>query len=243
MCCKSNSFNEILIGKYRFLTYVKGNITAVFSTGEGGLDFNKNTDDGISNINLLKEWFNVKNIGYLNQIHSSLIFDYDGSIYSGDGLMTNKKNTAIGIFTADCVPVLMCDTVKGVIAAVHSGWRGTLNCIAGAAVNKMIEDYGSKASDISVFIGPHIGGCCYEVGADLMKTFQNEFSLKDDNETRNSKLDLEKCILYELKRNKIADSNIYTTDICTYCSKRYHLHSYRRDNQKTGRMFSFIYIN
>lgn len=238
-----NHFDEISIGKYKFLTYAENNITAVFSTGEGNLDFNKNTDEGIHNIKLLKKWFNVKDAGYLSQIHSRLIFDYDGSIHNGDGLITNQKDIAVGIFTADCVPVLMCDTAKGVIAAVHSGWRGTLKCIAGAAVNKMTEYYGSKASDINVFIGPHIGSCCYEVGADLMKTFKDKFCLEDDNNVQNNKLDLEKCIIYDLKRNKITDNNIYTMDMCTYCSKKYHLHSYRRDKQNTKRMFSFIYMH
>lgn len=243
MSHKCDSFDEISIGGYKFLTYKIGNTAAVFSTGEGSLDFNKNTDEGIHNMELLKKWFNVKEVGWLRQIHSRLVFDYDGNIYSGDGLITNKRNVAVGVFTADCVPVLMCDTVKGVVAAVHSGWRGTLKCIAGTAVNKMIDDYGCNASNINVFIGPHIEGCCYEVGADLMKAFKDKFCLKDDNNIQNNKLDLEKCIINDLKNNKVTDNNIYTMGICTYCSKKYHLHSYRRNNQNTGRMFSFIYIN
>ncbi len=119
----------------------------------------------------------VTRIVMSNQIHSTIIRRvseaeikkdlYDPEGYECDGLITNVPGLALTIFSADCIPVLLYDPVKRVIAAVHAGWRGTAGDIAGKAVWNMRETYGCKAEDILTAIGPGISQCCFETHADV----------------------------------------------------------------------------
>lgn len=83
-----------------------------------------------------------------------------------DGLVTAERGLALFCFTADCVPVLLCDADNGVIAAVHCGWRSSVADILGVAVGKMTA-LGADAESICAAIGPAIGACCFEVGPEV----------------------------------------------------------------------------
>ena len=87
--------------------------------------------------------------------------------YDCDGLITDQSGLVLTIFTADCIPVLLYDPVKRVIAAVHAGWRGTAQDIAGKAVDKMRQDYGCQPENILTAIGPGISQCCFETHSDV----------------------------------------------------------------------------
>ena len=87
--------------------------------------------------------------------------------YECDGLITNEPGLALTIYSADCIPVLLYDPAKRVIAAVHAGWRGTARNIAGKAVQKMQQNYGCRPEDILAAIGPGISQCCFETHADV----------------------------------------------------------------------------
>ena len=89
----------------------------------------------------------------------------------GDGLVTAMTGVVLCIFTADCVPVLLADTERGVIGALHAGWRGTLAGIAGAGVRAMVRQ-GARASAIRALLGPSIGPCCYEVDDESGSAFR-----------------------------------------------------------------------
>ena len=91
----------------------------------------------------------------------------DPTEYECDGLITDRPGLALTVFTADCIPVLLYDPVKRVIAAVHAGWRGTAGDIAGKAARKMRDEYGSDPRDILAAIGPGISRCCFETHADV----------------------------------------------------------------------------
>lgn len=234
--------NSLVIdNKYKFLCDNKEEAQFVFSTANNSLDFNINKEEGISNLEKIKTWFGVEEVYYLKQIHSDLIYNYDSEIHQGDAVICNKRKVAIGVFTADCVPILLYDKNKKVFAAVHSGWRGTLSNILGKTIDKMRQEYGTNAKDIIVYIGPHNRVCCYEIGEEVKEKFlsQNIYE-KDIFQGRN--LDIKKCLLYQLENKKILKENIFDLNICTYCDKEYELHSYRRDKDKAGRMFSFIFI-
>lgn len=84
-----------------------------------------------------------------------------------DGLITDIPGLALTIFSADCIPVLLYDPVKKVIAAVHAGWRGTAGDIAGKAARQMRTDYGCRPGDILAAIGPGISQCCFKTHADV----------------------------------------------------------------------------
>lgn len=234
---------KFIIDNYEFIKETIGSANFIFSTSKNNLNFNINTIEGNANLMKLKDWFNLKDIGYLKQIHSNLIYNYDGEIHQGDGLITNKKGVGIGVFTADCVPVLIYDKVNHVIAAVHSGWKGTLNEIVVNALLKLKEEYGSKLKDLIAYIGPHNMDCCYEIGEDVKQLFLSKELYNDIDVIKDNKLSNEKCIIKQLTANGISKENILSTNICTFCNKDYELFSYRKQKEDYGRMFSFIYIS
>jgi hypothetical protein len=88
-----------------------------------------------------------------------------------DVFVSSSARTAIAVRVADCVPLLMADRRRGVVAAVHAGWRGTAARAAVAAVDALEHQFGTRPADLLVAIGPSIGACCYEVGAELVDAF------------------------------------------------------------------------
>lgn len=234
--------DTINIGNYKFLKINENGAEIYFSTAEGGLDFNKSKESGIKNLKNIREWFEVDNVGYLSQIHSNIVHEYNGNVMEGDGLITDKKGIAIGVFNADCVPVIMYDKKNKVASAVHSGWKGTRSNISVNAVNKMINEYKSSIEDLVVYIGPHNMQCCYEVSEELANEFKNLDLYKKSDILNGRDLSLQKCIIAQLESVGINKKQIKTLDFCTYCNKEYKLHSYRKDKGNSGRMFSFIII-
>ncbi|MDT8718143.1 peptidoglycan editing factor PgeF [Clostridium sp. 19966] len=232
--------NVISKGRYKYIQYKVGNAKAIFITADGP-DFNLKNTEYVQAFKEIRDIFNLDDIAYSIQIHSDIIHIYDGNIYEGDAIITNKLSTAAGIFTADCVPILMYDTKNKICAAVHSGWKGTYSKIVMKTVEKMKKVYGSKSEDINVFIGPHIRSCCYEVGKDLIDKFCNDDIYKGYNISSKNMLNLEKCIRIQCIKSGILEEKIESTNLCTFCSSEIKLHSYRRNNEKSGRLFSFIY--
>jgi YfiH family protein len=230
------------INDYEFIKFKYENAIILFSTAKDRLNFNKNTEEGLVNLEMIKENYNLQAIGYLNQIHSDIIFNFDGHINDGDAIITDRIKIAIGVFTADCVPVILVDTKKGAIAAVHSGWKGTKALIVSKTIERLEENYGSNAVDIRAYIGPHIGSCCYEVSSELIEEFTSEDIYSNIKISNNNKLDLEKCITTQLLEKGIKEENITSTNTCTSCNKQYELYSYRTCRNKQGRMFSFVYL-
>ncbi len=122
-------------------------------------------------------------VARLAQVHGNLVrrveftnagdFTNAGERQQGDGMVTAAGGLALGIFTADCVPVLMVDPERRVAAALHAGWRGTLAGIAAEGVRAMVE-LGARPASIRGALGPSIGMCCFEVDASLAETFVRE---------------------------------------------------------------------
>lgn len=180
------------------------------------------------------------NIEIISKENKEKIFD------STDGFMTKEKNTILPIVTADCIPFVLFDPEKRVIANVHSGWQGTVKRIIEKAVKKMTEEFNSNPSDVICCIGPSIGKCHFEVRDDVKNIFEKEF--KDM---------LDKKIISECKNNDsyyidtilinrlmllnlgLKDSNIIESNICTVCNVD-KFHSYRKEREKSGRNLSLI---
>lgn len=225
---------------YDFIEIEDKNIHLYFSTAKNNLNFYLKSEEGLNNINNLKRWFNLDDVGYLNQVHGDSIYTYNGKVYDGDAIISNEKNIAVGVFTADCVPILIYDREKEIFAAVHSGWKGTLSCIVEKTVIKMKEEFGCDTEKINAVIGPHNMVCCYEFGDDTAEKFSEVPIYKDEKIYLNGKLDLERCIEKQLKN--VGVKNIKSLNECTNCSKKHKFHSYRRDGSMAGRMFSFIFV-
>jgi polyphenol oxidase len=227
---------------YEYISIEDGKANIAFFTAKGDLNFNINSTEGIGNIKYIKEEFNLKDIGYLTQIHSDVIYHYNGQRAEGDALITDEKNIGIGVFTADCVPIMVYDRKREIIAAVHSGWKGTYTEIAAKTIDRMCKDFGSEAVDIAVYIGPHNMQCCYEIGAEVSEKFEEQELYKGIPILADNKLSMEKCIIKQCLERGVLEENIKATGICTFCNDEFELYSYRKDNLTKGRMFSLIFL-
>ena len=165
-----------------------------------------------------------------------------------DGLITNEKNLLLCTVEADCVPVYFYDPVKEVIAMVHSGWKGTVKKISEVTIQKMKTAFGCQPADMLVAIGPHICKDCYEVGEDLFEEFRQIFGSQDLQKIFRQKnqekylLNLEEAVRLTLQKNGVAESNVFSADVCTLHSQveGYSFCSYRRTKSKTERMLTAI---
>lgn len=236
--CKEKDF--LLINDEKF--------KVIFTNAERGRSFNRSTAEGVDEINTLKEEFNVEDVIYLRQIHSDTVLKYSKDSPNirdeeGDAIITNEKNTIIGVFTADCVPIILVDEKAGAIAAIHSGWRGTFESITLKTIKKMINEFNTEVENIKAYIGPHIRKCCYEVSEDLKNDFLNKKrTIKKEELLNGNNLNLEACIIDDLKKAGVIEDNINSINLCTYCSKEIKLHSYRKSQGSYGRMFSFVML-
>ncbi len=193
-----------------------------------------------------------QNFFSVNQVHGNNIFILDDPSLSfcevrkisADALLTNIPGNPIGIFTADCLPVLIYDPRLKVIGAIHAGRRGSAQSIVLMSVGEMIRVYGSRPSDLVMGIGPAIGGCCYEVGEDCIQPFKemypDEKGLFGTGLRGNYFLDLVAVNKVEGVKAGLLPENIFSMGHCTCCSSR-NLFSYRREG-KTGRILTTIML-
>jgi YfiH family protein len=118
----------------------------------------------------------------LRQIHSDVACGVSSATVAveeapkGDALFTQEPGVVLVVQTADCVPILLADVKRRAIAAIHSGWRGTVQRIAQKTIGRMQMEFGTRPGDIVAAIGPAIGPCCYEVGTDVTKEFDAKFA-------------------------------------------------------------------
>lgn len=124
----------------------------------------------------------------LRQIHSNVVTlagdrttrTIPGGVCKGDGLMTDQPGVLLGIQTADCIPVLVADGKRRVVAAFHAGWRGTVKRIVESGVGRMRIEFGSRPEDMVAAIGPGVGPCCYAVGEEVLSEFESQFGYADE---------------------------------------------------------------
>jgi polyphenol oxidase len=183
------------------------------------------------------------------QTHSCYVDNLSGlpdhELKETDALVTDTAGICLCIQTADCVPLLLYDPVAKVTGAVHAGWRGTVDLIAGKAVDKMSRIYGSQPQDILVAIGPSIAPDKYEVGNEVAEAvFKN---------IPNAKKTLHKAVrdkyhlnLWEANRqvllaHGILPGHIEISGRCTYTENK-QFYSARREGIETGRIVSGIML-
>ncbi|WBW99628.1 peptidoglycan editing factor PgeF [Oceanirhabdus sp. W0125-5] len=234
-----NDFKVKIVDNYKFYSFSTEKAEIVFSTNVNGIDFKKDTEEGKRFLSMIPKWFNVEKVLYLNQIHSNNILRDPEDVVDGDGIITNSKKIAIGVFGADCTPIIVVNKNNGTIGVVHSGWKGTLNGILTECIQKINNDLDSKESEIEVFIGPHARKCCYEVSYELINDFNSKEIYKGKiNDKR--MLDLTECIKLQLQALGVKEENIHDIGKCTICNDEFY--SYRRDKDLSGRNFAFVYL-
>lgn len=165
-------------------------------------------------------------------------------LYAKDAVVTDVRNLCIGVSTADCVPVLLYDAVKGVVAAVHAGWRGTVACIVEKCIAAMRERYGVSPADVRAVIGPSISLEAFEVGDEVYDAFAAAaFPMERIARRMGGKwhIDLWEANRLQLLACGVREESIEVSGVCTYthCDEFF---SARRLGIKSGRIFSGIMI-
>ena len=169
-----------------------------------------------------------------------------------DAMITDIPGVAIGVRTADCIPVLLYDPVKKAAAAIHSGWRGTVSKIIGKTVIKMQSTYASQPSDILAFIGPGICVDCFQVGEEVALKFKETgFDINSLWSFRGPKtgngmegghhIDLKEACRQTLVESGLKNEKIQITGLCTYDDNDL-LYSARKEGIECGRNITYIKI-
>ena len=169
------------------------------------------------------------------QVHSNRVNVVSSKTegFVGDALITRAEGQWLAVSVADCVPVYLLDARHMVVGMVHAGWRGTLEGIVRACVEKMKSEFGSDPAQTSAVVGPGIGPCCFEVSQDTAARFE-EFC---PGSMSGGHVDLFKANRSELE--KLGVECQACDPICTSCNEELFF-SHRRDKGVTGRMLAMI---
>jgi hypothetical protein len=184
---------------------------------------------------------NPDHIAYQKQIHSDIIkiIDKPGPAGECDAMITDKKNLFLAATSADCPTIYIYDKSKNVIAAVHSGWRGTARKILYKTVMKIKNDFKSHPVDLFVFLAPAICQDNYEIGKELVDQFDARYVKLLDGRFY---LDLIAANRDMLVEQGVPEENIEISRFCSFQESDL-LHSYRREGKKSGRAFGIIGMN
>jgi YfiH family protein len=213
----------------------------------------------------------VEHFGRMHQVHGADVVTYKegerapgGHIPTADIAITNDPAIAVAVQTADCLPILIVDRQRGVVAAAHAGWRGLAARVAQTAIGRMGSDFGSRPGDLLVAAGPAIGACCYEVGEDVRATFADAgfssgqverwfgsqpLTLSPENPPMRSLgktsrpghwfFDGWACVREQTEEAGVPAGQIFVANLCT-ASHEETFCSYRRDGASAGRMAGVI---
>ena len=243
------------------------NVAAGFTTRHEGvsrppynsLNLGINTNDSPHNVqgnrSLLVRAFGAKieQLLTVTQVHGTDILELDApnqdvthfARLECDAVITNQTGIMIGVGIADCVPLLLLDQKRRVVAAIHAGWKGVASGIARKGVAAMSSDFGCCPEHIIAAIGPAIGPCCYEVDMPVKSAFTSDMSVWNRSATEISKgkwkLDLPAAVRLQLIESGLAPERIETSQHCVSCSPELFF-SFRRDRGETGRHLGFIML-
>ncbi len=166
--------------------------------------------------------------------------------YEADGLVTDVPGLPLVIFSADCIPVLLCDPVRRVVGACHCGWRGTALGIARNTVKAMEERYGCDPGDIRAVIGPGISRCCFETREDVPVAMERALGPQaepaiDPLENGKFRVDLKQINGVWLQKAGVPAQQIDISSECTCCRPdKYWTH--RRMGQQRGSLAAVIQL-
>ncbi|MCL6430323.1 MAG: peptidoglycan editing factor PgeF [Anaerolineae bacterium] len=187
--------------------------------------------------------FQVGQVVTAFQVHSSTVARVDRRdagrvIPATDGLVTDARGIVLVLRFADCVPILLYDAEHAALGLAHAGWRGTLEGIAARAVSAMQEHFGSRPERLWAGIGPAIGPCCYQVGADLRDAFARRFGEQAvATNGAGPVVDLPRANALALEEAGLQEIEI--AGLCTACHTG-EFFSHRAEGGRTGRQPALI---
>ena len=250
---KSKKLSKIKNLEHGFFNSVGGkskNIYKSLNCGPGSKDLSSNVK---KNLEIVKKKINksAKDIFLLNQIHSNKFIYIDKKYRlktkpKVDAIITNQRNLPIAVLTADCVPILICDNKKKMVAAIHAGWKGAYKGIISNVIQFMIKK-GCKPKDITAVTGPSISERNYEVKDDFKKRLikKDKKNLKYFKINKNKLyFNLNKYVHFLLLSNKI--KNIESLKIDTFNIKNKFFSARRAlklNHNDYGRNISIIMLN
>jgi hypothetical protein len=166
-----------------------------------------------------------------------------GILGDGDAVVSAAPGVAIGVVTADCLPILVA-TPQGAVAAIHAGWRGLAAGVIESALDAL-RGLGVDTADASAVVGPHVEARCYEVDAPVVSALETRFGPATAAALRATRhghweIALAQLAALDLERRGIDPARIaMLADACTVCDRE-RFHSYRRDGPSSGRLFHYL---
>lgn len=186
----------------------------------------------------------VDSVVLTNLVHGDTVVvvdERDGGqiIPNTDGLITNTRGLFLTVTASDCLPIYFFDKRNKAIGLAHAGWRGVVKNISKAMIAKMTSEFGSRAKDISAYIGPHIQKCHFEIKEDIKSNFSDEFIIESGGII---KVDLLSKVKHQLLSLGLDSENITSSNDCTFCKSEKYF-SYRRDKpEKVESMIAYMGI-
>jgi YfiH family protein len=198
--------------------------------------------------------FNGSRVVTAQQVHQDRMWVVEGLVgnqemwlaqddVGNDAVATRQDGFFVGVYTADCLPILLMDSQKKAVAAVHAGWRGSLLQVVAKVARELILKMGCRPEHLLAALGPSIGACCYEVGDQVLEPLSDLYSrgtgvvrLKENGKGMLDLLELNRRQLLEVG---LRDENLYAVGLCTYCHADL-FSSYRREGKGTAGMLSGI---
>lgn len=192
------------------------------------------------NLEFVRKSIGAKKLITLNQVHSAkciIVDERSESDQEADALMTQSEGVALGILTADCVPVLLFDPIKKIVGAAHAGWKGAKGGVIENTIEKMIS-LGSNCEDIISVIGPCVHVESYEVGDDFLVNFPDDYFTKICGKNH---FDIVKFCCDKLKEKGISEISVNETDTFQNHEKYFSFrHAKKNSNGICGRNISVI---
>lgn len=237
-------------GSLEYLTAKGIAVPHAFTTRLGGVSegylssLNLAMHRGDTPENVEKNWrilsnslgFSLQNLVLTRQTHSDLVRRVTRRDCAGldhhaypecDALITDESGIALGIFTADCTPLLFHDPVTGAVGAAHAGWRGTAAAIGAKTVEAMVNAFGCRREDIRAAIGPNIGPCCFETDAEVPEAMVSTYGSAAQGHIRSAgpKYYVNLKALNALSLREAGLVHIEISEDCTVCQcHRYWSH-------------------
>jgi YfiH family protein len=178
----------------------------------------------------VRERFGIESVlTTCNQIHSANVTRANAGKQwrecdSCDALWSDESRVSIGIKVADCLPVAMVDPTRRVVANVHSGWRGAVQGITAATIDRITHETAFEPASAFAYLGPSIRVCCFEVGEEVATQFDAKYV---DRTRAKAHVDLASYTIDVLRARGFADERISDSGLCTRCDGAI-FHSYRR---------------
>lgn len=156
-----------------------------------------------------------------------------------DALVTGETGLWLRVVVADCVPIFLVESRVRAVAAIHAGWRGISAGIVEKTMDLLGDRLGGDPGQMKAYLGPSAGVCCYEVGEEVARLFDEEEIARRQGRIF---LDLKEANVRRLVRAGVPSGNIQISPFCTVCDPQ-RFHSYRRDRERAGRMIGIISIS